>query len=362
LFGPNSRHLTEFYAEPSRNAKGRFGVIGFPECRHTRRKKAGTTKAGTQRFKCLQCGKRFTASTTTLAGMRIGVDRTAQIIAMLCEGLSIRAIARLADVDQKTILELLLLVGQRCKFYMENAIVGVPCKDVSLDELWAFTGCKEKTRIALSRPVGTCGDIYCFIGMERNSRLILAWHMGSRTSENGHTFAKKLARACRKDRFQISTDGWRPYKHMIPYVFPSADYGQIIKIFSNKDASRYSPGEIVEIRLRQIAGSPDEDRINTSHSERFNLSIRMGMRRFTRLTNGFSRSHAHHEAALALFFMHYNYCAMHGTLGTTPAVAAGLAQEQWTVAEMIERTANYRKPEPQPPTWGEFLDTLPDDE
>ena len=96
-------------------------------------------------------------------------------------------------------------------------------------------------------------------------------------------------------------------------------------------------------------------------SERFNLSIRMGMRRFTRLTNGFSRSHAHHEAALALFFMHYNYCAMHGTLGTTPAVAAGLTEKQWTVAEMIERTASYRKPEPKPPTWGEFLDTLPDE-
>jgi IS1 family transposase len=232
----------------------------------------------------------------------------------------------------------------------------------SLDELWAFTGCKERTRIALSKPVGTCGDTYCFIGMERNSRLILAWHMGSRTSENGYTFAKKLARACRKERFQISTDGWRPYKHMIPYVFPGADYGQIIKIFSNKDAARYSPGEIVEIRLRQIAGNPDEDRINTSHSERFNLSIRMGMRRFTRLTNGFSRSHAHHEAALALFFMHYNYCAVHGTLGTTPAVAAGLADNAWTVAEMIERTANYRKPEPPKMGWPEFLDTIPDDE
>ncbi len=106
----------------------------------------------------------------------------------------------------------------------------------------------------------------------------------------------------------------------------------------------------------------DESRINTSHSERFNLSIRMGMRRFTRLTNGFSKSHIHHEAALALFFMHYNFCQRHGTLKTTPAVAAKLTDRQWTIAEMIERTANYLKPEPQPPTWGEFLGTIPDSE
>jgi hypothetical protein len=127
-------------------------------------------------------------------------------------------------------------------------------------------------------------------------------------------------------------------------------------------AARYSPGEIVEIRLRPIANDPDEDRINTSHSERFNLSIRMGMRRFTRLTNGFSRSFDHHDAALALFFMHYDYVAIHGTLETTPAVTAGLAEKPWTVAEMIERTASYQKPEPQRPTWGEFLDSLPADE
>lgn len=349
-----------FYAEPAADAKGWFPVIGFPECRHTRRKKCGRTKAGTQRFECSECGKRFTASTGTLAGMRLGVEKSAQIISMLCEGLSIRAVGRLANVDKNTILELLLLVGQRCKFYMENAIVGVKVADVSIDELWSFLGCKERTRRILSKPVGSCGDNYCYVGMERNTRLILAWHMGSRTSENGFTFARKLAKACRKDKFQISSDGWRPYKHMIPYVFPGADYGQIIKVFGSvQDTTRYSPGAIIECKLKTIAGNPDEDRINTSHSERFNLSIRMGMRRFTRLTNGFSRSHDHHEAALALFFCYYNFCAKHGTLKTTPAIAAGLTQERWTVAEMIERTANYVKPEPK---LADVIADLPDDD
>jgi IS1 family transposase len=308
----------------------------------------------------LDCGRKYTDSTNTLAGMRIGIERTAQIITMLCEGLSIRAVSRLADVDKNTILELLLLVGERCKIYMENAIVNVPVKDVSVDELWAFLGCKEKTRIALSKPVGSCGDCYCFIGMERNSRFILAWHIGIRTEYNGRQFTKKLQRACSKDRFQISSDGWRPYKFSIPAILPQSAYGQIIKIFSNKDAARYSPGEIVEIRLRPIANEPDLDRINTSHSERFNLSTRLGLRRFTRLTNGFSRSYTHHEAMIALFFMHYNYCQRHGTLRTTPAVKAGLAEHQWTVAEMIERTANYQKAEP-PSGWQAFLDSMPDE-
>lgn len=337
-------------------------MIGFPECRHDgRRKKCGCTKAGTQRFKCLECGKKFTDSTRTLGGMRIGVDRTAQVISMLCEGLSVRAVSRLAGIDQKTILDILLVVGERCRFFMENVIADVPVKDVSVDELWAFLGCKERTRKIMSKPVGSCGDVYTFVGMERNSRLILAYHVGRRDGENGWAFVRKLQHACAKDRCQISSDGWRPYKHLIPNHFRGADYGQIIKVFGGvQDTTRYSPGQIIECKLKTIAGNPDEDRINTSHSERFNLSIRMGMRRFTRLTNGFSRSYAHHEAAIALFFCHYNFCAVHGTLGTTPAVTAKLTDKQWTVAEMIERTASYRKPEP-PSDWEAFLATIPDE-
>ncbi len=134
-------------------------MIGYPECRHDgRRKKCGCTKAGNQRFKCLECGKKFTDSTRTLGGMRIGVDRTAQVISMLCEGLSVRAASRLTGCNKHTILELLLVVGERCKFYLENAIANVPVQDVSVDELWSFVQMKERTRKILSRPVGTVGD------------------------------------------------------------------------------------------------------------------------------------------------------------------------------------------------------------
>jgi hypothetical protein len=133
----------------------------------------------------------------------------------------------------------------------------------------------------------------------------------------------------------------------------------VIKLFSSaQESNRYSPGQIIEIKRKRVSGNPDESSLNTSHCERMNLSIRMGLRRFTRLTNGFSKSHAHHEAAVALFFMHYNYVAKHGTIKTTPAVAAGLTDHKWTVAEMIERTASYVKPAPKASTLAEVIESL----
>jgi len=182
---------------------------------------------------------------------------------------------------------------------------------------------------------------------------------GSTQTDQGWYFVRKLARACAKDRFQISSDRWSPCKHLIPNHFRGVDFGMVIKIFnSTQDTTRYSPGTIIETKRKAIAGNPDIERMNTSHCERFNLSIRMGLRRFTRLTNGFSKSLSHHKAALGLFFMNYNYVQNHGTLKTTPAVAAGLTEKPWTVAEMIERTANY-KPEPPKADWQGFLNTLP---
>jgi transposase-like protein/IS1 family transposase len=319
-------------------------MIGIAQdCTHPRNKKSGMTASGTQRFKCLECGKRFTRSTATLGGMRLDMAKATQVISMLCEGLSIRATARLADVSKTTILELLLVVGQRCTSYLENVIVDQPVKDVSVDELWSFCMMKERTRKINSLPVGTVGDNYCYVGFERNTRLVLAWHSGDRTHDNGFMFVRNLQKACAKDRCQISSDGWKPYKHLIPNHFPAADYGMVIKIFaSNGDAGRYNPAKIVEMKLRTIAGNPDESRMNTSHTERFNLTIRMGMRRFTRLTNGFSKSHEHHDAALGLFFMHYNFCVKHGTIKTTPAIAGGLTDHKWTVGEMLEVVANFR--------------------
>ena len=315
------------------------------DCNHSHAKKFGTTAAGKQRFRCLDCGKTFTESTAALDGMRIGPDKAEEIIRYLAEGMGVRGAARLSGSGKNTVLNTMLLVGERCRRFMEDNIVNVPVEDVQADELWSFVYCKEKTRKKLSLPLATYGDQYCFVGMERHNKLVLAWHLGNRELESGEQFIAKLAHACGNQDFQFSTDGWQNYKRLVRNHLGSCDYGMIVKIFSNaQDTTRYSPGTIIELKKKAIQGTPDESRMCTSHVERGNLTIRMGMRRFTRLTNGFSKKFENHQAALGLHFALYNYVTPHGTLRTTPAVAAGVAQKPWTVAELIERTRDYSPP------------------
>jgi transposase-like protein/IS1 family transposase len=311
-------------------------------CSHERSKKFGKTKAGTQRFRCLDCGKVFVESTRALDGMRLPLDKAEQVIRFTMEGMGIRATARMAGVDQNTIMDLLALVGTRCKRFSEATIVDVPVKDVQADELWSFVYCKDRTRQELSLPRAVFGDQWCFIGVERHSRLVLAWHLGERTTSEGWRFCKKLGKACHTAPFQITTDGWMPYRHLIPNQMRHVDYALFMKIYRTAHGEgRYSPGKIIEIKTKLVSGNPDPERMCTSHVERGNLAIRMQLRRFTRLTNGFSRKWENHEAALGLFFAYRNFVQTHGTLGTTPAHAAGIADRKWTVRELIENTASY---------------------
>lgn len=282
--------------------------------------------------------------------MRIGTDKAALIIQCLSEGMGVRGTARMTGAGKGTILNTLELVGERCRRYMEDAIVNVPVHDVQADEIWSFVYCKEKMRKKLSLPSDNHGSQYCYVGLERHSKLVLAWELGTREYGTGEVFVKKLAHACWKQDYQFSTDGWQPYKKLVRNYLGTVDYGQIIKLFStgNDDHSRYSPGQIIEIKKKSLQGEPVEDRICTSHVERANLTMRMGMRRFTRLTNGFSKKFENHRSALGLHFGLYNFVTPHGTLRTTPAVAAGVAAEPWTIAELIDRTKDYSPP-PVPP-------------
>jgi transposase-like protein/IS1 family transposase len=327
------------------------------KCTHVRSQKFGKTKAGEQRYRCLDCGKTFVASTRTLDGMRIGTDKAGQIVRCMMEGVGIRGTARLAGVCNNTVLDTLLLIGQRCTMFLADTVVGVPVKDVQADELWSFVYCKDKTRKKLSLPVAFYGDKYCFVGFERHNKLALAWHVGTRDHEDGRAFVQKLARACGNHDFQITTDGWQPYKRLIPSHLSGADFAILVKVFAHgQDTGRYSPGQIIEIKQKPIVGNPDMDRVCTSHVERNNLTMRMWMRRFTRLTMGFSRKLLNHEAAIGLYFAAYNFVVKHGTIKTTPAVAAGIADAPWTVEELIERTAGYNLPT----DWERFIDRLPD--
>lgn len=333
-------------------------------CNHARNKKSGLTSNGTQRYRCLDCGKRYTQSTSTLDGMRIGTDKAALIIKCLSEGMGIRGTGRMTGASKGTILGTLALVGERCKRYMEDAIVNVPVKDVQADEIWSFVFCKEKTRKNLSLPASYFGSQYCYVGLERHNKLVLAWHLGTREYGTGEVFVQKLAHACGNQDYQFSTDGWQPYKKLVRNYLGTVDYGQIIKLFTtaSDDHSRYSPGQIIEIKKKTIQGNPSEERMCTSHVERGNLTMRMGMRRFTRLTNGFSKKLANHEAALGLHFGLYNFVTTHGTLGTTPAVAAGVASQPWSIAELIDRTKDYSPPVIKKSAIEAIIDAVTDDE
>jgi IS1 family transposase/transposase-like protein len=325
-------------------------IDATPQCSHERTKKAGVTKAGTQRHKCLNCGKRFTASTVLFSGMRVGIEKAEQILGMLVEGMSVRATARLTATDPQTVLDLLLLVGFRCKKFLESTIQGVKVDDVQCDEIHQFIYCRRRTaqRLEAIGFGGPCGDSWCFTAVERHSKLMIAWHFGGRYLTDTIEFCRKLRHAT-SGHFHLSTDGYQTYNQAVPMYFAGqVDYGQLVKIFSRKgeDSVRaYAPPKIVSSRKEVVMGEPDKARICTSHTERQNGSIRLFTKRMNRLTYAFSKKFENHEAALALYFAHYNFCRKHGSLyvksqgARTPAMAAGLTDHAWTVAELLGKIA-----------------------
>jgi len=220
---------------------------------------------------------------------------------------------------------------------MKDTIHDVPVSEVQADEIWGFVGCKHKTKKRLGKGEAF-GDAYCFTAVERHTKLLLAWHLGKRSGDDTMQFATKLKSAT-SGRFQLTTDGYREYQFAMPAAMMRIDFAQLVKIFgkvkSNEAAVRYSPGPITGTKVKNVLGNPDRDKVCTSHAERHNLTIRMQVRRMTRLTNGFSKKWENHEAALALFFAAYNFCRVHMTLKTTPAVATGLADHVWNVEELL---------------------------
>jgi IS1 family transposase/transposase-like protein len=310
-------------------------------CEHKNRRTNGTTKAGAIRYRCRDCGKSWTESTAALGGMRIGLDRAERIISLLCEGMTVRGTARLTNTDLETVLDLLVMIGERCDAYMQENIKDVYVENIQCDEAWSFVLCKRATAKE-QKYVGGCGDCYVYTAIERGSKLVVAWHMGKRNESHTDQFIGKLSKAT-KGRFHLSTDGWSPYPMAIwRHLEHRVDYGMLVKIFREgtaEDRRKYSPARIIGSKKQWIFGDVKEDQICTSHSERLNGSIRNFTKRMGRLTYAFSKKWDNHRCALALFFMHYNYCRTHKSLGrrTTPAMAHGLENHRWTVREMIEK-------------------------
>jgi IS1 family transposase len=273
----------------------------------------------------------------TLDGMYLPIEKAEMVLRMLLEGNSVSSVVRLTDVHQKTILKLLVLAGEKCERIMARKIVNVKVRDVELDEVWSFLGKKEK-RV---RPEDdqNLGDCYVFVGIERHSKLVLNIAMGKRDQATTDVFVEGIRHATAASHFQITTDGFAPYKSAITTTLHDrCDFAQLIKVYRapQDGEKRYSPAEVASVEVVPVMGQPDPDRICTSIVERSNLSTRMGVRRFTRLTNAFSKKWENHWAAVAVWFTFYNFCRVHKSLRVTPAMEAKITDHVWSVRELLE--------------------------
>lgn len=273
------------------------------------------------------------------------VAKAAESLRLLTEGVSIRSICRILHLGQHTVLNLLLRVGEGCERLQRSFVRAVPVSSVQCDELWSYVFCKERCKKAREYRHPEVGDCYVWTAIDPTSKLLLAYALGKRDSETGGEFIRKL-RYATSGNFQIDTDGLIHYKGLIPTQFGwNWPHAQIIKIFGKpaEGEARYSPPAIIGIRHEAGGGNPDLQAASTSLVERHNLTFRMMLRRFTRLTNAYSKSWDHHRAATALFILVYNFVRPHQTLTeranglkTTPAMASGLATRQWTMEELIQ--------------------------
>jgi IS1 family transposase len=265
-------------------------------------------------------------------------DKKVQIVAMLCEGASMRAISRITGVHGDTIMRLGLRMGNACKQIMDEKMRNIPAKQIEVDEIWGFVGAKRKN----AARCGAYGDVWTFIALDADTKLIPSFVVGKRDAYHTKAFMSDLASRV-SNRLQITSDAMAAYADATERAFGSeVDYAQLEKTYSvtnlNKDAaSRYSPCEVVKVEKTVVQGMPDVNRITTSHVEKQNHTLRMHCRRLTRLTNAFSKKFENFEAAVALNFAYYNFCKRHGAIRMTPAQAAGIEASAWTVAELVER-------------------------
>ncbi len=310
-------------------------------CEHLHSKKNGRNRNGSQRYKCLDCGAGFSDDFVPpgpIGTMRVDTDRAMTVLNMLLEGLSIRSAERLTGMCRDTICDLILVAGDRCRQFHNRRVINVTVNDLQIDELWSFVNCKAK--IAKRNGYGPeRGDSWTFVAIERETKLVLAHHVGQRDSKSADQFMAKVRHAVNDDhRYQVTTDGLQAYQYSVPFGLGSnIDYGMLIKSYAaQQEVTRYSPAQIIRAEKVPQFGQPDHPRICTSHIERFNLTMRMQLRRFTRLTNAFSKSLQHHCAMQSLMFTWYNWCRRHSTIKQTPAMASGLADRPWKLREVLE--------------------------
>lgn len=267
---------------------------------------------------------------------KLSVEKRVQVISCLVEGNSIRATVRMTGVAKNTIVKLLAEVGEACSNYQDKAFKKLPCKNIQCDEIWSFCYAKEKNVPKDKRGKFGYGDIWTWTAICADTKLVPSWFIGSRNTEAATIFVNDLASRL-AHRIQLTTDGHRPYLVAVEDAFAGdIDYAMLHKLYeSSQDETRYSPAKCNGAEKKVITGFPEVKKISTSYAERQNLTMRMGMRRFTRLTNAFSKKVENLAHAVSLHFMYYNFCRIHQTLRVTPAMEAGITDHVWSLEEIV---------------------------
>lgn len=264
--------------------------------------------------------------------------KQAQVIAALVEGTSVNATVRMTGVAKNTILKLLADLGNACADYQDRTLRDLTCRKIQCDEIWQFCYAKEKNVPEHLQGKKGYGDVWTWVAIDADTKLIPCWRLGDRDAWNAQHFMYDLASRL-KNRVQLTTDGHKVYLMAVELAFGTeVDYAMLVKMYGADRAGheiRYSPPNYIGCRETAIIGNPKHKDISTSYAERQNLTMRMGMRRFTRLTNAFSKKIENHAHAIAIHFMHYNFCRVHKTLRVTPAMEAGISDHVWTLEQML---------------------------
>ena len=267
------------------------------------------------------------------------LQKRTQILQLLVEGCSIRSTCRIADVSKNTVTKLLVQVGTACMNFHNEKVKGVKCLRLQADEIWSFVASKEKNTTPEKKEEGN-GDAWTWVGIDADSKLVVSWFVGNRSAESAIYFMNDIKERL-ANRVQLTTDGHHAYLEAVTDAFGSQiDFAQLVKVYgSSSDGNspterKYSPSKLKSINKIPISGNPDEDHVSTSYVERQNLTMRMSMRRFTRLTNAFSKKLENHCHAIALHFVYYNFCKIHKTLRVPPAMEAGLIKRIMTIEDI----------------------------
>ncbi len=320
--------------------------MNCPTC-NNRARRFGKDRKAHQRFQCVTCKITFIEPyPKTLEGMCIPEEKILLAVQCLVEGNAIRSTARIVGLEKRTVLRLLRIAGEWCSRVMDEKIRKVPVKHIEADEIWSFVTKKEAHKRPEEADNYFIGDAYTFVAIEATSKLVVCYTLGRRDGQTALEFIRKLARAT-SDVFQLTTDGFFAYRPAVEKVFgKNIAFAQLVKNFESHPLEaataehRYSPGKFVASTKTVICGNPNVRRISTSIVERSNLNIRLANRRFTRLTNGFSKKWENLNHALAIYFAHYNFCRIHLSLRVTPAMEAGITDHVWSLGELLASSGN----------------------